>query len=110
MRTCDLMAREDGKRNFALRDQDGGEESVFSGQTPRQAALKAARRVDPSDSHERAKEQTTEIRIREKGTDKVHIYDAWAWKEGAPADAPDWMPERITEANVSKQGIRHMDG
>jgi hypothetical protein len=103
------MVREDGKRNFALRDQDGGEESVFSGRTPRQAALKAARRVDPSSSQERAKEQTTEIRLREKGTDKVHIYDAWAWEEDAPADAPDWMPERITEANVSKQGIRHMD-
>lgn len=109
VKTWYTMAREDGKRNFALRDQDGGEESVFSGRTPRQAALKAARRVDPSSSQERALEQTTEIRLREKGTDKVHIYDAWAWEEGAPADAPDWMPERITEANVSKQGIRHMD-
>ena len=67
------MVREDGKRNFALRDQDGGEESVFSGRTPRQAALKAARRVDPSHSEERAKEQRTEVRLREKGTDKVQI-------------------------------------
>jgi hypothetical protein len=103
------MVREDGKRNFALRDQDGGEESVFSGRTPRQAALKAARRVDPSSSEARAKEETTEVRLREKGTDKVHIYDAWAWEEEAPDDAPDWMPSEITEANVSKQGIRHLD-
>ncbi len=57
--------------------------------------------MDPSSSKERAKEQTTEIRLREKGTDKVYIYDAWAWEEAAPADAPNWMPEQRPEANVS---------
>jgi hypothetical protein len=103
------MVREDGKRNFALRESGGEETSVFSGNTPRQAALKAARRVDPSRSEDRAKDQRTEIRLREKGTDKVHIYDAWAWEESAPDDAPDWMPNEVTEANVSKQGIRHLD-
>jgi len=103
------MVREDGKRNFALRDQDGREESVFSGRTLRQAALKAARWVDPSSSKECTREQTTEIRLREKGTDKIHIYDAWAWEEAAPADAPNWMPEQIIEANVSKQDLCHMD-
>ena len=72
------MIREDDKRNFALRAQDGREESVFSGRTSRQAALKAARRVDPSSSKERAREQTTEIRLRGKDTDKIYIYDAWA--------------------------------
>jgi hypothetical protein len=103
------MVREDGKRNFALRESGGNEPSVFSGRTPRQAALKAARRVDPSRSEARARDQMTEIRLREKGTDKVHIYDAWAWQDDAPDDAPDWMPERVTEANVSKEGIRHLD-
>ena len=39
------MARDDDdKRNFALRGETGNETSVFSGRTPRQAALKAARR------------------------------------------------------------------
>ncbi|WP_257299542.1 non-histone chromosomal MC1 family protein [Haloarchaeobius sp. FL176] len=100
------MVREDGKRNFALRE-DSGEESVFSGNTPRQAALKAARRLDPASSEDAA--DRTEIRLREKGTDKVHIYDGWAWNETAPDDKPDWMPEEITEANVSKQGIEHLE-
>lgn len=103
------MTREDGKRNFALREQ-GRESSVFSGNTPRQAALKAARRLDnPSSSEDRARRRATEIQLREKGTDKVHIYDAWAWETTAPADKPDWMPNRITEANVSKKGIEHLD-
>jgi hypothetical protein len=101
------MVREDGKRNFALRGTDGDESSVFSGNTPRQAALKAARRLDPASSEDAA--DRTEIRLREKGTDKVHIYEGWAWHESAPDDKPDWMPGEITEANVSKQGIEHLD-
>jgi hypothetical protein len=104
------MVREDGKRNFALRDDSGDEESVFSGNTPRQAALKAARRLDNSASSERrAENNPEEIQLREKGTDKVHIYDAWAWESEAPDDNPDWMPEEITEANVSKKGIEHLE-
>jgi len=101
------MVREDGKRNFALRESAGDESSVFSGNTPRQAALKAARRLDPASSESSA--DPTELRLREKGTDKVHIYDGWAWEEEAPDDKPDWMPQEITEANVSKKGIEHLD-
>jgi hypothetical protein len=102
------MVREDGKRNFALRE-GGDESSVFSGNTPRQAALKAARRLEAEGTESSAKSNATELRLREKGTDKVHIYEGWAWEEQAPADKPDWMPEEITEANVSKQGIEHLD-
>jgi hypothetical protein len=101
------MVRDDGKRNFALRATDGDESSVFSGNTPRQAALKAARRLDPGSSEDEA--DRIELRLREKGTDKVHIYEGWAWHETAPDDKPDWMPDEITEANVSKQGIEHLD-
>ena len=101
------MVREDGKRNFALREQSGEETSVFSGNTPRQAALKAARRLEPGSSESSA--DRVDLRLREKGTDKVHIYEGWAWEETAPDDKPDWMPQNITEANVSKQGIEHLD-
>lgn len=101
-----IMPREDGKRNFALRE-GGQETSIFSGNTPRQAALKAARRLDPAGSKETA--DTTEIRLREKGTEKVHVYEGWAWEDTAPDDAPDWMPTTITHANVEKQGIVHLD-
>lgn len=101
------MVREDGKRNFALRTSNGDEESVFSGNTPRQAALKAARRLEAGSSEDAA--ERVKLRLREKGTDKVHIYDGWAWEETAPDDKPDWMPGEITEANVAKQGIEHLD-
>lgn len=102
------MARDtDGKRNFALRDSTNDETSVFSGRTPRQAALKAARRLDAADGESNANRE--ELRLREKGTHKVHIYEGWAWREDAPDDKPDWMPSTITEANVSKQGIEHLE-
>jgi len=102
------MVREDGKRNFALRES-GEETSVFSGNTPRQAALKAARRLEAEPSESDAKDNAEEVRLREKGTDKVHKYEAWSWEDEAPEDSPDWMPEEITEANVSKKGIEHLD-
>lgn len=101
------MTREDGKRNFALREENGEEPSVFSGNTPRQAALKAARRLDSAPSEDDA--DRTKLRLREKGTDKLHIYEGWAWEEESPSDSPDWMPETISEANVSKQGVKHLD-
>jgi len=101
------MARDSDKRNFALRTDDGTEESVFSGGTPRQAALKAARRLDPASSEDAAKPET--LRLREKGTHKVHVYEGWAWEEEAPDDKPDWMPQEITKGNVSKEGVEHLD-
>jgi hypothetical protein len=101
------MAQDEDKRNFALRTENGQETSVFSGATPRQAALKAARRLDPADSESAA--ETEKIQLREKGKQKVHIYEGWAWEEEAPDDKPDWMPEEITKGNVSKQGVEHLD-
>ena len=101
------MAQENDKRNFALRTEDDEETSVFSGGTPRQAALKAARRLNPAGSEETA--DTQELRLREKGTHKVHVYEGWAWEESAPDDKPDWMPEEITKGNVSKEGVEHLD-
>lgn len=95
------MVREDGKRNFAVRE-NGEETSVFSGSVPRQAALKAARRLEPASSEDDA--DRTEVRLRERGTDKVHIYEAWAWEEEPDADAPDFLGSVVTEANVSKKG------
>lgn len=102
-----MASDDETKRNFALREEDGKEPSVFSGRTPRQAALKAARRLDPADSEEAAERQ--ELRLRERGTKKAHVYDGWAWTQQAPADAPDWMPAEITEANVAKKRIEQLE-
>ncbi len=107
------MVREDGKRNFALREEDGSEPSEFSGNMPRQAALKAARTLDPAPSEDEA--DPTTLRLREKGTEKVHEYEGWSWEADAPevdeAEDEFWLNDlnEITKANVSKQGIEYLD-
>ena len=45
---------------------------------------------------------------RGTGSGKVHKYEGWAWAETAPDTSPDWMPDEITGANVSKEGIEHL--
>ena len=102
------MARNtDEKRNFVLREEAGEETSIFSGHTPRQAALKAARQLDPADTEAEATRE--QFRLREKGTKKLHNYEGWAWREQAPEDKPEWMAETITKANVSKESIEYLD-
>ena len=101
------MTSDNDQGNFVLREDSGEETSVFAGKTPRQAALKAARRLEPADSEAQAARAA--FRLREKGTKKVHLYEGWAWREDAPADKPEWMPETITEANVSKEDVEHLD-
>jgi hypothetical protein len=103
------MVRQDGKRNFGVRESDGSESSVFVGNYPRQAALKAARQLEPADTEAEADADRQELRLRERGTDKLHIYEAWAWEEDAPDDGPQWLSETVTEANVAKQGIEHLN-
>lgn len=95
-------------RYFAYRERDGNdyeETSVYTGNAPRQAALKAARRHADGATENNPEE----LRLRERGTDKVHVYDGWTWEKETSDSTPDWLPERVTEANVSKKGIEHED-
>ena len=109
------MVREDGKRNFVMLE-NGEKTKQFTGEMPRQAALKAARRLDgyeSYDSESEAEADPTEIRLLERGTDRVHVYHAWAWEDTAPNTKPGWMKENdvssVMRGNVSKQGIEHID-
>jgi hypothetical protein len=103
------MVRQDGKRNFGVRESNGSESSVFVGNYPRQAALKAARQLEPAGTEAEADANRQELRLRERGTDKIHIYEGWAWEEDPPENGPEWLSGTITEANVAKQGIEHLD-
>ncbi|MGB5100911.1 MAG: non-histone chromosomal MC1 family protein [Methanothrix sp.] len=78
------------KRNFALRDPEGNEISVFTGTAPRQAALKAATRG------------FTDIRLRERGTKKVHVFQGNRKQIKSPKLAPAWMPKKIWKPSVKK--------
>ncbi len=66
-------------RNFALRDQKGEENAVFTGKSPRQAALKAANRG------------FTDIKLRERGTQKLHIFQGERVQIAKPANVPAWI-------------------
>ncbi len=68
-------------------------EHVFASKQPRGAALKAATRG------------FTEIKLRERGTNKIHVFKGSRKKVSAPANAPDWMPSKIWKSNVKKKGI-----
>lgn len=84
------------KRYFVLRKSGRDTNQVFTGYQPRQAALKAATRG------------ITSIVLRERGTQKEHIFKGSRSKVSAPANAPSWMPSKIWKSNVKKQGIRHL--
>ena len=84
-------------RNFALRDATGNEEGVFTGRSPRQAALKAANRG------------VTDIRLRERGTKKVHIFTGKRKQVKKPANAPAWMPAKIWKPFVKKVGTEKLE-
>jgi len=85
------------KKNYALRDAKGNEVGVFSGKQPRQAALKAANRG------------FTDIRLREEGTKKVHIFTGERKQVKKPKNAPAWMPNKIWKPNVKKVGIEKLE-
>ena len=84
-------------RNFALRDIQGNEIGVFTGKSPRQAALKAANRG------------YTDIKLRERGTKKVHVFVGDRVQVDKPAGAPAWMPDKIWKPKVKKVGIEKLD-
>lgn len=80
-----------------MRDDKGEERGVFTGKSPRQAALKAANRG------------FTDIRLRERGTQKVHIFQGERFQLNKPANAPAWMPDKIWKPKVKKIGTEKLE-
>jgi len=83
------------KRYFVLREKNK-EVGVFTGSQPRQAALKAASRG------------YTDIRLRERGTKKIHIFKGSRKQVSAPENAPSWMSGKVWKPNVKKVGIEKL--
>ncbi len=90
-------------KNFVLKDTSGAETSVFAGRQPRQAALKAANRIGGT------RDRPVEIKLRERGTKKVHIFKGWKELVLAPKNKPDWMPDKINKPFVKKVGIEKIE-
>ena len=84
------------KKYFVLMKGKIDSESVFTGSQPRRAALKAATRGMAS------------IRLRQRGTDKVHIFRGSRKRVAAPMGAPSWLPAIVWRPTVKKLGIEHL--
>jgi hypothetical protein len=70
---------------------------VFTGKQPRRAALKAATRG------------YTDIRLRERGTKKIHVFKGSRKKVRSPADRPSWLPATVWKPVVRKVGIEYLE-
>jgi hypothetical protein len=89
--------------SHVLREKNGKEEGVFTGHQPRQAALKAANRSKGT------KSKPVELRLRERGTKKVHIFKGWTEVVAAPKNKPKWMPAKINKPNVKKVSVELLE-
>ena len=70
---------------------------VFTGASPRRAALKAATRG------------FSDIKLRERGTDRLHIFKGGRKRVAAPENRPDWLPSQIWKPAVKKTKLEHLD-
>ena len=84
------------KKYFVLLKVNDDTSQVFASKQPRGAALKAATR-----GH-------TNIRLRERGTKRVHCFTGSISMVDKPANGPAWLPDKIKKANVQKIGIEHL--
>ena len=84
------------KKYFVLQEKGKDSNIVFASRQPRGAALKAASR-----GH-------TEISLRERGTNRVHVFKGWREQVDAPANRPAWMPAKVWKANVKKLRVDHI--
>ena len=86
------------KKYFVLMENGKDTSQVFASKQPRGAALKAATR-----GH-------TNIRLRERGTKRVHVFKGWTEMVTPPASAPAWLKDKgqIKKANVKKQRVDHL--
>ena len=88
------MARE--QKYFVLMQGGKDTDHVFTGSQPRRAALKAATRG------------FTDIKLRERGTDRMHSFKGSRKRVAAPADRPEWLPSQVWKPVVAKQSLVHL--
>ncbi|MFQ5647659.1 MAG: non-histone chromosomal MC1 family protein [Candidatus Aenigmatarchaeota archaeon] len=92
--------RKAAKKYYVLKR--GRKVSIFTGRSPRQAALKAATRG------------ISDIRLRERGrrnkdrTYSIHVFKGSVKTIAAPANRPDWLPSRVKKPVVRKVGVERV--
>ena len=88
------MAKE--QKYFVLMQGGKDTDHVFTGSQPRRAALKAATRG------------FTEIKLRERGTDRLHSFKGARKRVAAPENRPEWLPSQVWKPAVSKMNLIHL--
>lgn len=97
-----MAKKKAAKKYYSLR-KGSREIGVFTGRSPRQAALKAAARGE------------SDITLRERGrrnkdgTYTLHKFRGSRKKVSAPADRPSWLPAQVWKSVVKKTGIQRVD-
>jgi len=84
------------KKYFVLMENGEDTSTVFNSRQARGAALKAASR-----GH-------TDIKLRERGTNRVHVFNGWREQVAAPKNGPSWLGDKVWRSNVKKQGIEKL--
>lgn len=90
-----MARRRKAKRKYYVLKR-GNRASVFTGRSPRQAALKAATRG------------INDIKLRERGrrnkdgTYSIHVFRGSIKKVSAPSNRPSWLPAKVKKAVVRK--------
>ncbi|MBI2674831.1 MAG: chromosomal protein MC1 [Candidatus Aenigmarchaeota archaeon] len=88
------------RKYYVLRK--GNRTSIFTGRSPRQAALKAATRG------------VGDIKLRERGrrnkdgTYTIHIFKGSVRTVSAPENRPEWLPARVKKPVVQKVGVERV--
>ncbi|HDD35189.1 MAG TPA: chromosomal protein MC1 [Candidatus Desulfofervidus auxilii] len=96
------MARKKAKAKKYYVLKRGNKISIFTGRSPRQAALKAATRG------------IKDIRLRERGrrnkdgTYTIHIFKGSTKVVSAPANRPSWLPAKVKKPIVKKVGVERV--
>jgi hypothetical protein len=91
-----VIQLENSGKYFVLLNDANKSIGTYKGRQPRQAALKAANRG------------FTDIKLRERGTKKVHIFIGEREQIDKPVSAPAWMPGRIWKPWVKKVGVQNL--
>jgi len=94
--------RKTRKKTYVLRNKSGDSQRVFTGSSPRQAALKAATRG------------VADIRLRERGRRlangnySIHLFKGSRKKVASPANRPSWLPAQVMKPIVKKVKVEHI--
>jgi hypothetical protein len=88
------------KKYYVLKK--GRKTAIFTGRSPRQAALKAATRG------------FNDIRLRERGrrnkdrTYTIHVFKGSVKTISSPSDRPSWLPAKVKKPVVRKVGVERV--